>query len=185
MYQRWLVILAELQKVKLNHLHEGYWVIIKHQALTCENVWWPGLSKQITDKVRRCGICEKERKHPPKSRQPTQLPEWQKVGIDLFKLKRHRYLLIIDHFSRLIEIIYRLTITSTSMTENCKSIFTMGAFLSWLGFAMELWTQPFTRSTGVLCSRSTIHTWVQVLSCVNYYSMLLSLLTRIEPAVQR
>ena len=59
-----------------------------------------------------------------------------------------------------------------------------GTFLSQSGFVTELRTQPFIRSTGVLCSRSPNHSWVQVLSCVNYYSMLLSPLTRIEPEIQ-
>ena len=33
---------------------------------------------------------------------------------------------------------------------------------------------PLFDPQGVLCPRSAIHSWVQVLSCVNYYSMLLS-----------
>ena len=48
----------------------------------------------------------------------------------------------------------------------------------------SLRTQLFIRSTGLHCSRSTIHSWVQVLSCVNYYSILQSPLTRIGRAVR-
>ena len=93
--------------------------------LAHENVWWPGLSKQIAEKVGNCNVCEKERKCPPGPLLPSKLPDyqWQKVGIDMFELKGHIYLIIIGYNSRSIEISHLQKTTLGSIVNNCKSVF--------------------------------------------------------------
>lgn len=109
----------------MDRLHEGHQVILKCRALARSNVWWPGLSKQIAEKIGGCSICEKERKYPPEPLQPTQLPDypWQKVGMDLFEQKGHKYLIVIDYYSRWIEISHLQNTISGSIVNHCKSIF--------------------------------------------------------------
>ena len=84
-----------------------------------------GQSKQIAEKVGKCGACEKERKYPPEPLLPSKLPDypWQKVDMDVFELKGHIYLIIIDYFSRWIEISHLQKTTSGSIVNNCKSVF--------------------------------------------------------------
>ena len=57
LYQSRLVIPVDLQNDTKG--------IVKCRSLARENVWWPGLSKQIAEKVGNCSECEKERKYPP------------------------------------------------------------------------------------------------------------------------
>ncbi|GAB1602716.1 uncharacterized protein K02A2.6-like, partial [Argonauta hians] len=125
LYQSRIVIPADLQNDILDRLHEGHQGIVKCRALARNNVWWPGLSKQIAEKIGECKICEKERKYPPEPLQPTKLPDypWQKVGMDLFEIKNQKYLIIVDYYSRWIEIAYMQTTTSASIVNHCKSIF--------------------------------------------------------------
>ncbi|XP_014768870.1 uncharacterized protein K02A2.6-like [Octopus bimaculoides] len=108
----------------MDHLHEGHQGIVKCRALARDNVLWPDLSKQIAEKIGGCSICEKENKYPPEPLRPTKLPDypWQKVGMDLCILKGHRYLLVIDYYSR-IEISHLQTAITGSIVDNCKPIF--------------------------------------------------------------
>ena len=60
----------------------------------------------MKQKVGNCSVCEKERKYPPEPQLPSKLPDypWQKVGMNLFELKGYTYLIIIDYYSRWIEV---------------------------------------------------------------------------------
>ena len=56
--------------------------------------------------MERCELCQKHRSQLKEPLLPTPLPDrpWQKVGMDLFEWSKRDYLLIIDYFSRYIEI---------------------------------------------------------------------------------
>jgi transposase InsO family protein len=56
---------------------------------------------------------------------PTEFPErpWQKVALDLFELNGQMYLLVIDNFSRCIEIAKLFNTSSQSVINHLKSIF--------------------------------------------------------------
>ena len=125
LYPSRLVISVALQNDIMKRIHEGHQGIVKCRALARENVWWPGLSKQIAEKVGNCSVCEKERKYPPEPLLPSELLDnpRQKVGMDLFELKVHTYLIIIDYYSRWIEVSPLQKTTSGSIVNNCKSIF--------------------------------------------------------------
>ena len=79
----------------------------------------------MKQKVRNCSVCEKERKYPPELLIPSKLPDYsgKKVGMDLFELKGHTYLIIIDYYSRWIEVSLLQKTTSGSIVNNCKSVF--------------------------------------------------------------
>ena len=48
---------------------------------------------------------------------------WEKVGTDLFHWKEIEYLLVVDYFSRYIEIAKLTKATSVAIIERLKSIF--------------------------------------------------------------
>ncbi|MCW4248453.1 MAG: transposase family protein [Candidatus Thiodiazotropha endolucinida] len=54
----------------------------------------------------------------------TPLPErpWEKLGTDIFHWKGHNYLLVIDYYSRFIEIAKLTTLTSSDVISHMKSI---------------------------------------------------------------
>ena len=56
---------------------------------------------------------------------PTELPQlpWQKVAMDLFEWKKKTYLLIVDYYSRYIEIALLNRLTSEEVVAHCQSIF--------------------------------------------------------------
>ena len=125
LFQSRLVIPPTLQSDILHRLHQGHQGVVKCRALARGCVWWPGLATQIEETVSKCDICEKERNYPPEPMKPTKTPDypWQRVAMDLFDLKGKQYLLIIDYYSRWIEIAYLQNTSSLSVIEHVKSIF--------------------------------------------------------------
>lgn len=121
-----LVIPAELRKDILGRIHEGHQGIVKCRALAKSSVWWPGLSQQVQTLVENCGTCDKERHNRPEPLKPSSVPDypWQRVGMDLFDWQGQQYLLVVDYFSRNIELAHlRNSTSSETVINHCKSIF--------------------------------------------------------------
>ena len=74
----------------------------------------------------RCTECRKIRVQSPKPLIPSTLPElpWQKIGTELFQWKKGHYLLIVDYFSRYIEIAKLVGATAVEIISRTNSIFT-------------------------------------------------------------
>ena len=84
-----------------------------------------GLSQQLDEVVKKCPTCIKECINPAEPVIPSDLPDhpWQKVAADLFELKGHPYLLVIDYFSRYIEVVKLSHTTSPDVTGHLQSMF--------------------------------------------------------------
>ena len=88
---------------------------------TKTSVWWPGITRQITEMVQQCA-----RERPPQ-REPLTLSSlpafpWQRVAADLFCLQGSTYLLVVDYFSRYPEVIKLRNTTSICIIEAPKAI---------------------------------------------------------------
>ena len=121
-----IVIPAQLHLEMLNRLHTGHQGIRKCRERARQSVWWPGLSKQLEELVHNCPKCCKLRFQHAEPLVPTTFPSlpWQKVGTDLFVWKGANYLLIVDYFSRFIEIAkLSRDATSSEVIRHTKSIF--------------------------------------------------------------
>ena len=120
-----IVVPKCLQKETVDKIHTGHLGVHKCQLRANAAVWWPGMSKQISDVVISCQECTK---HSPQPSQPlisSLLPEypWQKVASDLFHYKGKTYLLCVDYFSRYPEVVKLNSTTSKGVIEALKSIF--------------------------------------------------------------
>ena len=75
--------------------------------------------------MKQCSECCKNQLQRAEPLMPTQLPElpWQKVGTDLFHWKSNQYLLIVDYYSRYIEISKWSRTTAEDIISHTKSIF--------------------------------------------------------------
>ncbi|UYV83268.1 K02A2.6-like, partial [Cordylochernes scorpioides] len=120
-----LVIPASMKLEILDKLHAGHFGITKTRLRARETVWWPGISEEIAETVRKCSVCIQEAvsKHEPLI--PTNFPTrpWQKIGMDLFKFENKWYLVVIDYYSRFPEIIQLDRLTASVVVRSCKSIF--------------------------------------------------------------
>ena len=90
----------------LDKIHEGHQGIVKCRKRVKKSVWWPGLSREVQDMVENCNVCAKHRQQRAEPLMPTPFPErpWQMIGTDLFELDNLNYLIVVDYFSRYIEV---------------------------------------------------------------------------------
>ncbi|UYV85108.1 K02A2.6-like [Cordylochernes scorpioides] len=120
-----LVIPASMKLEILDKLHAGHFGITKTRLRARETVWWPGISEEIAETVRKCSVCIQEAvsKHEPLI--PTNFPTrpWQKIGMDLFKFENKWYLVVIDYYSRYPEMVQLDRLTASVVVRSCKSIF--------------------------------------------------------------
>ena len=125
LFQSRIVVPELLQEEVLKRIHQGHQGVVKCRALARRTVWWPGLSKQLETLVQNCPNCEKTRLLHPEPLNPTPTPDypWQQVATDLFDWKGHDYLLLVDYYSRWIEIAHLAKTDTTNVKNHMKAIF--------------------------------------------------------------
>ena len=116
---------VSLQKETLGKIHQGHQGIERCRLLAQNSVWWPGLYRDIQETVRQCSVSAKLHTPSKEPLIPSVLPErpWQKLGSDLFELQGKDYLLIVDYFSRFVEVIKLTSTTSNAVITATKSVF--------------------------------------------------------------
>lgn len=105
LFQNRLIIPVEMRGSMLERLHEGHFGINKCRERAKDTVWWSSISMDINDMVKRCLNCIQERINLREPMIPSKLPSrpWQKVCIDLFKLNNKWYVVLIDYYSKFME----------------------------------------------------------------------------------
>ena len=120
-----IVIPTCLQQDILSRIHQGHQGIVKCRLRARTSVWWPGISQDISNMIENCNPCCKNfqiRSEPMISSVLPQHP-WEKIGTDLFELKGNSYLLLVDYFSRFIEVVKLSSTTTKSVVAAMKPIF--------------------------------------------------------------
>ena len=121
-----LIIPSSMRLEILEQIHEGHQGIVKCRRRAKDSVWWPGLSNQVQDMVTSCRKCIEYRKPNREPMIPTAVPErpWQILGTDLFSLNGRAYLVVVDYFSRYVEVsLLTASQKSSDTIRALKSIF--------------------------------------------------------------
>ena len=127
-----IVIPAPMRREILDQIHVGHQGITKCRERARQSVWWPGINRQLEDIILSCLECCKERQPPTPPLKPSEFPKlpWETVGTDLFYWKGSNYLLIVDYFSRFIEIACLTSETSGEVIRQMKIVFASPGFLT-------------------------------------------------------
>ena len=125
LYDNRLLIPPSLRHYVLDKIHSGHQGISKCRARARQSVWWPGINRDIEDLVKNCRECIKQQNNKPEPLIPTPTPDypWQKVASDLFEYEKRQYLLLVDYYSRFIEVTELSKITSEEVILAMKKIF--------------------------------------------------------------
>ena len=120
-----IVIPESLQQEVLSQLHEGHQGIVNCQNRARISVWWPSISKQLEQFFLKCPTCCKNFQIVTEPLITTELPSrpWEKVASDLYEFKGASYVLVVDYFSRFIEMQKLSSTTSSSIIAALTSIF--------------------------------------------------------------
>lgn len=121
-----IVIPKHIRKEMLMIIHTGHTGIVKCKKRARNVMYWPGMSQDIEKFVLSCNSCEKYRqsnsKEPLMSHDVPSLP-FYKIGMDICTYSRKDYLVIVDYYSKWIEVKYLNDKTADSVIKNLLTIF--------------------------------------------------------------
>ena len=122
-----IVIPESMREHMLQKIHEGHQGLTKCRERYKGAVWWPGIAGAVKKLVSSCKHCNIHR--PSQNREPlitTPLPDlpWQKLAADLCEIKGRHYLIVVDYFSRWLEILDLPKTNSDTVIQKLKSVFT-------------------------------------------------------------
>ena len=119
------MIPQSLRSEMLIKLHAGHQGISKCHQRAYQSVWWPAIGRDIEETINRCMVCCKAKLQHAEPLLSSDFPDypWQRVASDIFEWQKHKYLLVIDYYSRYVEIARLSTATSSDIINHMKSIF--------------------------------------------------------------
>ena len=122
-----VVVPEKLRGQVLKELHQGHQGIVKMKQLSRAHVWWPNLDQDIDLKVRACKNCWEKRPNPVKtSLHPWEFARgpWQRIHADFAgPVKGSYYLVVVDSFSKWLEVEKMKEITSSKTINVMKKLF--------------------------------------------------------------
>ena len=109
----------------LDRIHDGHQGVTKCRERAKLALWWPGLSRQIEDLVKQCRKCTEWRINKKEPMIPSVVPDrlWQVIGTDICFVKKCPYLIVVDYFSKFIEVNYLSSLSSSETIRTIKSVF--------------------------------------------------------------
>lgn len=125
LFARRIWIPAEIRPEILRRLHEGHFGITKTSALARTTVWWPKIDEDITEMVKNCVACAESRPNKSEPLLPSPLPSrpWEKIGADLLKEGGKWYLVLVDYYSKYIELCHVSRLDTKTVVQRLESVF--------------------------------------------------------------
>ena len=121
-----VIIPIKLQAKLLDDLHTEHPGMVRMKSLARSYLWWPCLDKQIEEKVSACTACGQARNMP--STAPLHVRKWpsrvlQRIHIDFAESKGKTFLVLIDAYSKWLEVFQMHSTTSTKTIEVLRHFF--------------------------------------------------------------
>uniref|UniRef100_A0A0A9WHB1 RNA-directed DNA polymerase n=1 Tax=Lygus hesperus TaxID=30085 RepID=A0A0A9WHB1_LYGHE len=110
----------------LKKVHTSHMSAEKAKSLIRGVLFWPQMSTDIENFVQNCTACIKYK--PNQANEPLiphEIPNlpWQKLSADFFEFDSKSYLVLMDYFSKYIELVQMNSINAASTITTLKSIF--------------------------------------------------------------
>ncbi|CAK1587161.1 unnamed protein product [Parnassius mnemosyne] len=121
-----IVIPLSLRKEMLRRIHEGHLGVEKCQRRARDVMWWPGMSADITCVVQGCDTCQRHQAAAPRqplAPHPVPTLPWEHLAADIFEFGGKQYLLIVDYYSKFVEISLLTNLQSKTVINVMKGIF--------------------------------------------------------------
>ena len=122
-----VVIPTSCRDAVLTELHDGHPGVTRMKGLSRMYVWWPGITKDIEQTVRRCSACQMHQSTPPVAPlHPWSWPTrpWARLHIDYAgPFQGKMILVLIDAHSKWIEATCTQNATSAAVIDELRSWF--------------------------------------------------------------
>lgn len=102
-----IVVPPTMQKHMLELIHQSHLGMVKSKQRAREVLYWPGMSAEIEVMIRNCSKCaEIQNRLPNQPLMPTETPElpFEEVASDLFEFEGKQYVILVDYYSKYIEV---------------------------------------------------------------------------------
>ena len=132
-----VVIPQSLQKTILDSLHDSHLGIVKMKNLARNYVWWKNIDNDIQQLVKSCQECAANQKNPAKAPLHTWEPAtepFERIHIDYGEKDGHQLLIIIDAYTKWLEVYATKTAPATSQT----TIMFLRDYISRFGIPLNL-----------------------------------------------
>lgn len=122
-----IIIPIKMRPRMLDNIHKGHFGINKCIQRANTALYWPKMNLEIENFVSKCSICQKYAKSNIK--EPLILHKienipWYKLGMDIYELYGENYLLLVDYYSKYVEIEnLNRNLTAKNVIEKLKTIF--------------------------------------------------------------
>ena len=121
-----IIIPEKMRPDLLQKIHEGHQGISKSRLRANQAVWWPGIGTDIAEYIKKCQHCQT--KQPTQRSEPlisTPLPDrpWQRIACDLADVKGKQFIILVDYYSKWIEVHHLHKTTSLSVINYMKATF--------------------------------------------------------------
>lgn len=121
------VIPQKLRQSVLESLHLSHLGIVKTKGLARSYVWWPGLDNDIEMLIKSCKPCQVLQSSPEKSKLISWKPTdsvWSRIHLDFAgPIKNFNFLIVIDSYSKWVEIFKTKDITSKFVISKLRETF--------------------------------------------------------------
>ena len=127
LWGRRVIVPIQGRKKLMEALHEGHPGIVRMKGLSRTYFWWPKLDQEIEFKVRNCYECQQTNQMPATAPlHPWEIPEekWSRLHIAYAgTFKGHMFLVIVDTFSKRLNVYVSNSVTTNTTLENLQRCF--------------------------------------------------------------
>ena len=122
-----VIIPTSLREILLNDLHAEHLGIVKTKQLARKYVWWPMIDRDVENKVKECVACQETAKKPSDTQQAKLLwsvGQLKRLHLDFADpYEGKMFLVIVDAYSKYLEIVAMATITSSNTIAALQHLF--------------------------------------------------------------
>ena len=134
-----IIIPPSLRDDLLKLIHKSHLGMTKCKQRAREVMYWPNMNLDIEKTVKDCSSCaEYQNQQSAEPLKPTSTPDlpYSMVGSDLFDFESKKYLLLVDYYSKYIDVVELNTVTTctTSDINAMKTVFTCNGIPQTLRF---------------------------------------------------
>ena len=123
-----MIIPKKMRSYMLGRIHGAHLGVEKCKLRARDVLYWPRMGEDIELHVQSCNTCKtfrhQQRKEPMINHEiPSRA--WEKVGTDLFQYGRRQYVLVVDYYSKFVDVRLLEDTSSSTTIKQLKSIFSV------------------------------------------------------------
>ena len=119
-------VIVAVENLHANLVHLTHLGMVNCKQRAREVMFWPSMNSDIEMTLRDCSKCaeiQNQQAHRPL--QPTKTPDlpYHMVGCDIFTVEDKKYIILVDYYSKYIDVVQITEKTTQSVINTLKCVF--------------------------------------------------------------